>query len=264
MTRRTPFWPAGPLSLLAVAALMSSPAGVVGLVASGHGQQGSGGAAVAHAGAAASAPFQLDGFVGGVRVGADLEPPGLRALARSGGSGTLAIWITTGQAEVVEAQRRLRRMELRDASSGEPRAVMFEVEIVRADGRPDRSRRGQRRYLVKYERIESRGDSGGRAKPDNWIELISISSPIHATVVEGDLLARIGRGRSSGKGQIQLEGSEALVFFLGGVQDQTIREIRGRTKEGRTFVLKGVRVENVERSAGRARAHLIYQDVVVP
>jgi hypothetical protein len=264
MTGRTPHRLAGPLSLLAVAALMSSPAGVVGLAASGHGQQGSGGAAAVPTAAATSAPFQLDGFTGGVRVAADLEPPGLRALARSEGSGTLAIWIRTGQVEVVEAQTRLRRMELREASSGEPRAVMFEVEIVRADGRPDRSRRGQRRYLVKYERLESRGDSGGRAKPDSWIEVINVSAPIHAKVVEGDLLARIGRGRSSGKGQIQLEGSEALVFFLGGVQDQTIREIRGRTKEGRTFVLKGVRIESVERSAGRARAHLIYQDVVIP
>lgn len=103
------------------------------------------------------------------------------------------------------------------------------------------------------------------SKHDRWIELIHPGPLVRAKLVKGDLLARIGRGGTAGKGQIHLEGDQALVFFLGGTKSgQSIREIRGRTPDGRTFLLKGVRLERLETAGAVTRAHLVYRDLVVP
>jgi len=106
--------------------------------------------------------------------------------------------------------------------------------------------------------------AGGHEK---WIELVSSSGlsppPVRVKVVGGDLPERIERVRSSGEGRIHLEGSQALVFFLGGLPAgrEPIAEIRARTADGRRFVLRGVRVESLESAGGSARSRLLYREL---
>jgi hypothetical protein len=107
-----------------------------------------------------------------------------------------------------------------------------------------------------------------RSSNEEFIELVAFQSAgpsVRAKVLSGDLLARIG-GRARGPGQVYLEGSQALVFFLGGIpaRSEVIPEIRGRTAQGTTFVLERVRVQSLATVAGEVRGHLLYQDLVIP
>ncbi len=95
---------------------------------------------------------------------------------------------------------------------------------------------------------------------------LGVGQPVRAKVMTGDLLARIESGRAGGQGRVLLEGDQALVFFLGGIPARTepIPEIRGRTADGKEFVLRGVRVESLTSAGATARGRLLYQDLVIP
>jgi hypothetical protein len=89
---------------------------------------------------------------------------------------------------------------------------------------------------------------------------------VRVKVVEGDLLPRVAGGRTSGPGHVQLEGQQALVFFLGGRagQQRPVPDLRGRTAEGRTFVLQGVLVESQGSTGGATVVRLRYQTLQIP
>ncbi len=111
---------------------------------------------------ATSSTVWLDGFVGGVRVAADLEPPAWEALSRSGGAGVFAVWLTAGAFPAVEKQPRLRRLLVLHASNSARRTVLFDVEFVGADPAGQTSRSHRRRFLVRYQRVETEADPGLR------------------------------------------------------------------------------------------------------
>jgi hypothetical protein len=197
-------------------------------------------------------------------------------LESRGGGGRAVIWIKVRSlaafpalAAAVESRRPLPEAALVREERGVRTTIHVRSFQIISAGKD--SRFGPQTLRIEGEFRLASGPPGaaGRTSDEKWIELISHPAshpPLKVTVVAGDLPARLAGGQPRGQGEVHLEGHQALVFFLGGIPapEQPIPEIRGRTAEGKAFVLRGVRVETLESAGGSARAHLLYQDLVIP